>query len=186
MPAVAGVAEWQTQGTQNPPPSRVCGFDSRLRHHHIVSVPSLSRGRESSSRVAALRVLVARLRELFWWLPFGRVPEVEAAELELQLRNGGAPQVVDVRTGIEWREGHIRGARHVPLAHLKRDLPRLALDRERPVVAVCLTAHRSVPAVRLLASRGFRAVQLAGGMRAWRAHGLPTTRDGAGPGPASR
>ena len=27
------MAEWQTQRIQNPPPSRVCGFDSRLRHH---------------------------------------------------------------------------------------------------------------------------------------------------------
>jgi hypothetical protein len=28
----AGVAEWQTRGTQNPVSARVCGFDSHLRH----------------------------------------------------------------------------------------------------------------------------------------------------------
>ena len=28
----AGVAEWQTQGTQNPPPARACEFDSHLRY----------------------------------------------------------------------------------------------------------------------------------------------------------
>ena len=26
------MAEWQTQGTQNPPPLGACGFDSHLRH----------------------------------------------------------------------------------------------------------------------------------------------------------
>ena len=30
----AGVAEWQTQGTQNPPGVTSCGFESHLRHHH--------------------------------------------------------------------------------------------------------------------------------------------------------
>jgi rhodanese-related sulfurtransferase len=44
------------------------------------------------------------------------------------------------------------------------------------VVAVCLTAHRSVPAVRLLRERGFEAVQLSGGMMAWRAARLPEAR----------
>jgi hypothetical protein len=31
----AGVAEWQTQRTQNPPGSRPCRFDSYLRHQHF-------------------------------------------------------------------------------------------------------------------------------------------------------
>src|SRR5512135_931718 len=29
----AGVAEWQTQGTHNPPLARACRFESGLRHH---------------------------------------------------------------------------------------------------------------------------------------------------------
>jgi hypothetical protein len=49
----------------------------------------------------------------------------------------------------------------------------LGLDPSRPVVAICLTAHRSIPAVRLLRNRGFDAAQLAGGMRAWRARISP-------------
>src|SRR5262245_39724440 len=30
--SAAGVAEWQTQGTQNPPLARACRFESGLRH----------------------------------------------------------------------------------------------------------------------------------------------------------
>ena len=56
---------------------------------------------------------------------------------------------------------------------LPRRLPQLGLERGRPVVAICLTAHRSIPAVRLLRRAGFDAAQLAGGMLAWRAAGFP-------------
>src|SRR5262245_21981985 len=32
---LAGVAEWQTQGTQNPPLARACRFESGLRHQPL-------------------------------------------------------------------------------------------------------------------------------------------------------
>ena len=36
----AGVAKWQTQQTQNLPPSRACGFKSLLRHHSFTGLKS--------------------------------------------------------------------------------------------------------------------------------------------------
>jgi rhodanese-related sulfurtransferase len=110
-----------------------------------------------------------------WWVPFGPVPEVLAAELSRTLGRPDPPQLLDVRTALEFAAGHIAGARHLPVTALDR-LETVGLDPRRPVVAICLTAHRSVPAVRLLRSRGFAAEQLAGGMRAWRAAGLPEER----------
>jgi rhodanese-related sulfurtransferase len=65
------------------------------------------------------------------------------------------------------------------VTELPRRLDALGLERGRRVVAICLTAHRSIPAVRLLRQAGFDAVQLAGGMLAWRAAGFPEER---GPG----
>jgi rhodanese-related sulfurtransferase len=108
-----------------------------------------------------------------WWLPFGSVPEIGPAELADRLKGGPAPQVVDVRTHAEFAGGHVRGAVNVPITDLPSRLGGLALDPARPVVAICLSAHRSIPAVRLLRDRGFDAVQLAGGMMAWRAAALP-------------
>lgn len=114
----------------------------------------------------------------YWWVPAGAVPEVEPAALAAQLRGGAPPQLVDVRSDAEYRRGHIAGAIHVPIQALRERLADLSLDPARPVVAICLTAHRSIPAVRLLAHAGFRdAAQLRGGMRAWRAAGLPTRSD---------
>ncbi len=108
-----------------------------------------------------------------WWLPFGRVPEIGAGALAEQLELEPWPQIVDVRTPAEFASGHVRSARNVPVTALPARLASLRLDPARPVVAVCLTAHRSIPAVRLLRERGFDALQLSGGMMAWRARGLP-------------
>jgi rhodanese-related sulfurtransferase len=108
-----------------------------------------------------------------WWLPFGRVPEIPAPRLARDLSAAVPPQVVDVRTEAEFRRGHIRGAVNVPIQTLARRIGAIGLDRSRPVVAICLTAHRSIPAVRLLVRTGFSAAQLAGGMLAWRAAGFP-------------
>ena len=108
-----------------------------------------------------------------WWLPLGAVPEIPPRQLAGDLANAPAPQVVDVRTGAEFARGHVRGAISVPISALPRRLEALGLDRGRRVVAICLTAHRSIPAVRLLRRAGFDAVQLAGGMLAWRAAGFP-------------
>jgi rhodanese-related sulfurtransferase len=108
-----------------------------------------------------------------WWLPFGRVPALSPRELLEALSGGSAPQLLDVRSGPEFAAGHIAGAAHVPITALPARLPGLGLDPRRPVVAICLSAHRSPPAVRLLRGSGFEAFQLAGGMLAWRAAGLP-------------
>lgn len=110
-----------------------------------------------------------------WWLPFGDVPELQAAELAAALRGPRPPQLVDVRSSLEFSAGHIAGAVSAPITDFTRALPGLGLDPGRPVVAICLTAHRSIPAVRLLRRQGLDARQLAGGMLAWRAARLPET-----------
>ncbi|AGA33453.1 Rhodanese-like protein [Thioalkalivibrio nitratireducens DSM 14787] len=107
-----------------------------------------------------------------WW-PFGAVPEVSAEELR-KLSTRGGVQIVDVRTRLEFRYSRIPGARSLPITHFTRSgLRSLDLDPGRPVVAVCLTAHRSVPAVRILRRQGYDARQLRAGMRAWWRAGLP-------------
>jgi rhodanese-related sulfurtransferase len=79
---------------------------------------------------------------------------------------------LDVREPDEYAAGHVSGARLIPLstlAHHLADLP-----RERDIVVVCRSGRRSGEAVQLLQRSSFdRAVNLAGGMIAWRAAGLP-------------
>jgi rhodanese-related sulfurtransferase len=122
---------------------------------------------------------------LFWWLPFGKVPEIAPKKLDMMRKDRSTrPQIVDVRTGAEWRSGHIAGAIHVPITELGSRIASLQLDRTRPVIAICRAAHRSIPAVRLLQRHGFRnACQLQGGMLAWRQAELPVEGDGSSDSP---
>jgi len=114
--------------------------------------------------------------DLPWWLPFGAVPEVTGHALAESLRTEDPPWLLDVRTPAEFAAGHVEGAVNVPVTSLASSLPGLDLQPGRPVVAICLTAHRSIPAVRLLRRHGLDARQLAGGMLAWRSAGLPERR----------
>jgi rhodanese-related sulfurtransferase len=117
-----------------------------------------------------------RRMSAFWWLPFGKVPEIAAADLKTRLDQREPVQLIDVRTPGEFSSGHIHGAINVPITQLRSALPALPIDRNRPVIAICQTAHRSPPAVRLLRQAGFSAQQLRGGMIAWNHAKFPTTK----------
>lgn len=113
-----------------------------------------------------------------WWFPFGRVQEITPRDLQEKLaRDGKDLQLLDVRTEVEFGESHIARADNVPIYALPQNLASLNLDPNRPVIAICLSGHRSVPAYRLLKKNGFREVySLGGGMLAWWSARLPTVK----------
>ena len=110
---------------------------------------------------------------IFWWLPFGKVPEIDSNELQKRLQTAQSPVIVDVRTQKEFEQGHIAGAINVPLTTLKSKIASLNLENNQPVIAICRSAHRSIPAVRLFKRTGMEdACQLQGGMIAWEKAGM--------------
>ena len=118
------------------------------------------------------------ISRFFWWLPIGHVAEITPEELikEMEIPNMST-QLLDVRTRKEWSNDHIKGTINIPITELRSKKNELPFIKDKPIVAICLSAHRSIPAVRLLRSQGFRNVsQLSGGMRAWRQHGLKESK----------
>ncbi|MDM1487123.1 MULTISPECIES: rhodanese-like domain-containing protein [Acinetobacter] len=102
---------------------------------------------------------------LIMYLPWGKVSEISAQDL-LQQRQD--VQIVDVRTRKEFCDSHIEGALHLPLTQMtEANIQALALDLAKPVVTICLSAHRSIPATRKLNKMGYQTSQLQGGMKAW-------------------
>jgi rhodanese-related sulfurtransferase len=87
----------------------------------------------------------------------------------------GGATLLDVRELDEFVAGHAPSARHIRLSELPDRYGELA--RDRPVVCVCRSGGRSARAQAFLAAEGFRATNLAGGMTAWAAHGLPLIGD---------
>ncbi|MFO0606943.1 MAG: rhodanese-like domain-containing protein [Polyangiales bacterium] len=99
----------------------------------------------------------------------------------------GDVEVVDVREPHEWAEGHVPGARNVPLGALK-SAPRASLTRER-VLFVCAGGARSLTAAQAAEAQGLpEAFSLEGGTRAWAAAKLPLAwpPDAAPAAPAAR
>jgi rhodanese-related sulfurtransferase len=81
--------------------------------------------------------------------------------------------VLDVRPAIEYEQGHVAGARSVPIDELERRLAEL--PRSQEIIAYCRGPYCvfADEAVRLLRHRGFRARRLTEGFPEWRAAGLP-------------
>ena len=106
-------------------------------------------------------------------------PKGVGADEADELQRGGAV-LLDVRERDEWNAGHAPGARHVPLGDLPNRLD--SLPRDRQVVVVCRSGHRSSQATSFLVRSGFDVVNLDGGMRAWATAGLPLEAAGDGKG----
>jgi molybdopterin/thiamine biosynthesis adenylyltransferase/rhodanese-related sulfurtransferase len=100
------------------------------------------------------------------------VREVSAVEVDARRRRGGIV-IVDVREPAEWDGGHIPGAALVARSHLERDIEAVAPERTAPVILYCAAGVRSLFAAQTLAALGYTDVaSMAGGVDAWRAHGL--------------
>ena len=84
------------------------------------------------------------------------------------------PCLIDVREPFEFEEGHVPGARLVPLSSVPAVLPDLPADE--PVYVICEMGARSAHAVAFLAARGIDAYNVSGGTQAWRAAGYPLER----------
>ena len=98
-------------------------------------------------------------------LPIGATTQVPAGAM-------GGRRVLDVRRALEWEEGHVPGATHIPLA----ELPNRAaeLDRAAEWAVICASGYRSSIAGSVLERAGFtRVANTVGGMAAYRAAGLP-------------
>jgi rhodanese-related sulfurtransferase len=85
--------------------------------------------------------------------------------------------VVDLRPAEAFAAGHLAGARNIPADQIAHAGETLKKYKEKPVVVYCDTGAISGPAAKKLAELGFtKAVNLRGGIAAWRAENLPVTR----------
>jgi rhodanese-related sulfurtransferase len=105
--------------------------------------------------------------------------ELVTPEEAVRLLDEGAA-LIDVREPQEWAVGRAPQALHIPLGELGARLDELPADRK--LIMVCRSGGRSGRAAEALAYRGLPALNLAGGMQAWKAASLPVVADGGLPG----
>ena len=102
------------------------------------------------------------------------VPGAAPQEIQARLKASPAPFVLDVREPVEYRSGHIAGARLIPLGEVPRRLHEIPRDRE--IILICASGHRSLAAARTLVPAGYKVLNLQGGMLAWHRAKLPVTK----------
>ena len=84
-------------------------------------------------------------------------------------------QLLDVRTAEEFAESHLEGAINIDVK--KQDFIDQAverLDTTKVVAVYCRSGRRSANAAEMLAEKGFKAVNLEGGIIAWKKEQMPT------------
>lgn len=97
--------------------------------------------------------------------------QLQPAEVAAALADGRM-SAVDVREPGEWEAGHIEGAIWIPM----RELPARAAELPQgPLAIVCRSGSRSGLVADWLVAEGTDAANMAGGMKAWVAGGLPIT-----------
>ncbi|MGO9465908.1 MAG: FAD-dependent oxidoreductase [Isosphaeraceae bacterium] len=97
----------------------------------------------------------------------GDHPQVSAEQVSgvAGQRDEDRPVLLDVRTPEEYRQGHIAGARNIPVDALRDRLDEV--PRDRPVVVYCQVGQLGYLATRMLVQKGYHAANLSGGFKAF-------------------
>lgn len=104
----------------------------------------------------------------------GRPTQMTSQELVQLIRIGMPPVIVDVRSGREYRQGHIPGAIHIPFWQTFSRADELAVPRHKTVVVTCAHGPRAGIGKLALKRAGFEnVVYLDGHMSGWYKSGLP-------------
>ena len=104
------------------------------------------------------------------------IREISPTEAAAKLKSGDA-LIIDVREKDEWDEEHIPGAIHLSRGTIELDIEEKVPDTNAMIICHCGGGGRSALVAESLQKMGYKNVRsMAGGFKAWRAAGLPTTK----------
>jgi rhodanese family protein len=93
---------------------------------------------------------------------FTKVASISTIVLEQKLKEN--IQLIDVRTPGEFRKGHIKNAKNVPLNEIGQFTP----ITDKTVYVICHSGARSKLVAKKLKKKGYDVINIQGGMHAWR------------------
>lgn len=104
------------------------------------------------------------------------ITEISPEEAATKAQSGEAV-IVDVREKAEWDEGHIGDAIHLSRGTIELDIEEKVPDQNALIICHCGGGGRSSLAAESLQKMGYKNVRsMAGGLKAWKAAGLPTAK----------
>ena len=137
-----------------------------------------TRGRRAATRRSECLPVAAVIASVFIIMPAHTARAAEShispAALLLAIETGGAPAIVDVRSGREFKKGHVPGALHIPFWAMLSRSSEIPTPPDEPVVIYCEHGPRAGLAKAALRAAGFRQViYLEGHMSGWKRAELP-------------
>ena len=104
------------------------------------------------------------------------ITEISPDEAAKKLQNHEAV-IVDVRDNDEWDEEHIPHAIHLSRGTIELEIEKKVPDPNAVIICHCGGGGRSALAAESLQKMGYKNVRsMAGGLKAWKAAELPTTK----------
>lgn len=87
------------------------------------------------------------------------------------------PVVVDVRPAAMYEQGHLPGAKNVPLAQLAQSLDKLPKNKDSKILTVCNLGNSSILGMIFLRAIGYNNVRsINNGTQGWIGKGLPVEK----------
>ena len=104
------------------------------------------------------------------------ITEISPTDAELKSKNSNIV-IVDVREEDEWNEEHIPDAIHLSRGTIEWKIEEKIPDPNTTIICHCGGGGRSALAAESLQKMGYKNVRsIAGGLKAWKAAGLPTNK----------
>lgn len=103
---------------------------------------------------------------------FGSMSGAVVKEVEKMLREQSGSLLVDVRSPSEYASGHAPGAKNVPFGTIDEKVME-DLKFASTVYVICQSGSRSSIATQQFTKHGVNAINVFGGMQAWKQAGLP-------------
>jgi phage shock protein E len=105
-----------------------------------------------------------------------KITEISPTDAAASMKSGSGI-VVDVRDKEEWDEEHIPDAIHLSRGTLEWKIEEKIPDPNKTIILHCGGGGRSALAAESLQKMGYKSVRsMAGGFKAWKTLGLPTTK----------
>lgn len=106
-----------------------------------------------------------------------RITEISPTDAAAKIKSGNVV-LVDVREKDEWDEEHILDAIHLSRSTIELEIEEKVPASDTMVICHCGGGGRSALTAESLQKMGYKNVRsLAGGFKAWKAVGLPVSKD---------
>jgi rhodanese-related sulfurtransferase len=93
------------------------------------------------------------------------------------VNNNDDALIIDLRAENDYKSGHLKGAKNVPLKDFSSSIDKFSKYKHKPVLVYCNSGSTATRAIKMLKNAGFEKISnLEGGVAAWKEANMPLTK----------